>query len=84
MHLLETGELFNVLKTLKESLKSFAKCARGFLTLFLSLYFIDSCLIFSFRLSKPKSTITIVSAKMIDNDSDGNPRAEFTVNYQVQ
>ena len=35
-------------------------------------------------LSKPKSTITIVSAKMIDNDSDGNPRAEFTVNYQVQ
>lgn len=36
------------------------------------------------ELSKPKSTITIVSAKMIDNDSDGNPRAEFTVNYQVQ
>lgn len=31
--------------------------------------------------SKPVSTIKIKSAKMIDDDADGNPRVEFTVEY---
>lgn len=33
------------------------------------------------ELASPKTPITIENAKIIDNDSDGNPRVEFKVSY---